>query len=295
MNHLFKMGAVGLALVIGVARAEPVLVDTAWLAARLGQPDLAVVDMTGDNMQYQRFHIPGAVRLPYQALVRNRPDGVSLRHEDAYLVRLLGQLGIGAETHVVVYDDMGGLNAGRLFWELERIGHRRVSVLDGGLVQWVLEGRKVDNIQVRPAPTEYRASAQGGRANEISHGEVRALKAGQDAVLLDVRTEQEYVGDPRDPRGGHIPGARWWPWDESVRFDAGFARKDAATLQQGLNGLGVADKQQPLAVYCRSGHRAAQSYLTLRSLGYENVRLYDGSMLEYERDRSAPLTRGRGP
>lgn len=62
---------------------------------------------------------------------------------DEPLYRLLGGLGIGAETQVVVYDDVGGLNAGRLFWELARIGHPGVSVLNGGLVEWILEGRSV--------------------------------------------------------------------------------------------------------------------------------------------------------
>ena len=64
-------------------------------------------------------------------------------------------------------------------------------------------------------------------------------------------------------------------------------------LQGELSKLGVKDKTKPLIVYCRSGHRASQSYLTLRSLGYTNVKLYDGSMAEYASKRELPLKKGR--
>lgn len=280
------------ALIGSYAQAAPVLVDTEWLASRTGDSGVVVVDMTGDPMQYQRFHLPGAVHLRYDALVQRRRDGVALRIEDAQLLRLLGELGIRRDHHVVIYDDTGGLNAGRLFWELERIGHAAVSVLDGGLVKWILEGRKVENRWVRPTPQQYQPVAGQGRDNDIAHEALKTVAAEGKAALLDVRTREEYSGDPRDPRGGHIPGARWWPWDATVAFDGRFERLEAASLQESLRALGVSDSAQPVVLYCRTGHRAAQAYLTLRSLGYENLKLYDGSMLEYARDTTAPLQRG---
>ena len=276
--------------------AAPVLVDTEWLAARLGDPGLMLVDMASDPTQYQRFHLPGAVYLPYEALVRQRKDGVVLRAPDDRLFRVLGSLGITADAHVVIYDDIGGLQAGRLFWELERIGHARVSVLDGGLVQWILEGRKVEATPVRPRKVSYQPSGDGRRSNDITLQEVKQARDQGDALLLDVRTQEEYQGDPRSKvPSGHIPGARWWPWDGSVDFGAGFRLKDRQQLEQSLAAVGASDKKQPIVTYCRTGHRASQSYLTLRSLGYENVRLYDGSMVEYQRDRMAPLARGPKP
>ncbi|OGI39860.1 MAG: hypothetical protein A2V91_05540 [Candidatus Muproteobacteria bacterium RBG_16_64_10] len=186
---------------------------------------------------------------------------------------------------------MGGLNAARLFWELERIGHREVSVLDGGLVQWVLDGRKVTNNAPRRAPTTY-VPAGPGRANEAPLAAVRAATAG--GVLLDVRSEEEYIGEAKKPRTGHIPGARFWPWDAAVDFERGFVQRDAATLNKTLAQVG-ADPNAPVIAYCRSGHRAARAYLTLRSLGYENVKVYANSMNEYAAVRDAPLKPGKAP
>jgi len=270
--------------------AAPVYVEHDWLAKNLDNKDVIVLDMTADNVQYLRFHIPGAVRLSYHDIVTKRKrDKVSVRLADEQLVKILGAIGVRDAHHVVIYDDMGGLDAGRLFWELERIGHHEVSVLRGGLVKWVLEGHKVDNKPVQHAAVVYKKN-RDGRKNEASLDDIRNDK---DATLLDVRSLDEYVGHPRYPRSGRIPGAKWWPWEENVDFDNGFVPKNKQTLQLALNNIGVNDKDMPLTLYCRSGHRASQSYLTLRDLGYTNVKLYDASMAEYSQRRDLPLEKGR--
>jgi thiosulfate/3-mercaptopyruvate sulfurtransferase len=285
-----------MALVWRTSAAESVFVNADWVTKHIDDPSVALVDMAAEGTQYQRFHLPGAVYLPYRAIVQRRRDGVMLRVDDERLFKILGALGINAQSHVVIYDDIGGLQAGRLFWELERIGHAKVSVLDGGLVQWILDGRKVVATPVNPKPVTYNPKAGGARQNEASLEAVKS--AGKDAatVLLDVRTKEEYQGESRSKRRtGHIPGAKWWPWDGAVAFDNGFRLKSADQLQQSLAGAGVANKDQPIITYCQTGHRASQAYLTLRSLGYENVRVFDGSMAEYVRDRLAPLKLGPQP
>lgn len=142
-----------LALVSGAAQAAPVLVDGAWLEERHQDSKVVIVDMTDDDLQYTRFHLPGAVRLAYHELLQPRRPAARL--DEAQFAALLGRLGIARNTHVVIYDDMGGLNAGRLFLELERIRHPEVSVLDGGLVKWVLNSKRVDNIPHLRKPVSY--------------------------------------------------------------------------------------------------------------------------------------------
>lgn len=272
------------------AAAGELLVQPAWLAQQLGKPGIIVVDMTTEP-QYQRFHIPGARPLPYHLLNRRTRSGVSLSIGSENVVKLLGQLGITRASHVIIYDDMGGLNAGRLLWELDRIGHTKVSVLDGGLVSWVLEGRKVTNKPARFKAVNY-GKARGGDAHLATLDDIRRLLKDGDEVLLDVRSQEEFIGNPRFPRSGHIPGAKWWEWSNSVDFNNAFRRQPVAELRARLAALGLKDASTPVTLYCRSGHRAAQSYLVLRSLGFQNLRVYDGSMLEYERHRDLPLVKG---
>ncbi len=282
----------GLSVVDAVA--APVLVDTKWLAKRLNDPNIVVVDMN-DETQYLRFHLPGAINFPYRTLVKmDKKKKIPVRLDDKELLARLGRFGIKRDQYVVIYDDMGGLNAGRLFWELERIGHPKVSVLNGGLVTWILEGRKVTNEIKKRRPVVYRAKGKG-RANEARFNDVTQASKTGTSLLLDVRTDQEYLGNPKKPRTGHIPGAQWWPWDRTVDLGRGFTRRDEQALNKTLKQAGVKDKKTPIITYCRSGHRAAQAYLTLRSLGYENVKLYANSMNEYGSIKTAPLKKGSRP
>jgi thiosulfate/3-mercaptopyruvate sulfurtransferase len=278
----------------GPVLAAEILVDGAWLEPRLPDQELVVIDMTDDDLQYTRYHIPGAVRIAYHELIKPRgPDKPPARLTDPELFALLGQSGITRDRHVVIYDDLGGLNAGRLFLELERLGHPAVSVLDGGLVKWVLDGRRVDNRVATRPPATYTVSG-GRRENIATVQEVKQAKP--DAVLLlDVRSRDEYQGDPKQPRSGHVPGARLWPWEQAIRTDGGFVVRDARELRASLDTVGLGDKRVPVVLYCRSGHRAGQTYLTLRHLGYENVRVFAGSMLEYLLDAGAPVKRGLVP
>ena len=287
---LFMLSAVAAAPLM----AAPPMVDGEWLHARLDDPAIVLVDMSEDDAQYQRFHLPGALRLSYARLLKKRAgDGIPVRLSDEELFTLLGQLGIQRDQHVVAYDDVGGLDAARLFWELERVGHPAVSVLDGGLVQWILQGRTVDNAPVTRLPVRYRPD-DARRANEATLAEVKNAAVTRAAVLLDVRSEAEYRGDAKPARSGHIPGARFWPWEQALDAAQGFTRADQAGIEKSLKQAGVS-RERPIIAYCRSGHRAAQTYWALRSLGYENIKLYPNSMNEYLADPGAPLTRGKEP
>ena len=268
------------------------LVETDWLAANINNTNLILVDMS-DGMQYQRFHLPGAINLPYQYLTQSK-NKVSLSIGQQQIIKLLGQLGITQQTYVIAYDDMGGLHATRLLWELEQLGHPKMSLLNGGLVKWIREGRKISyQIPALQAKT-YTAKKTGAEATATLNN-VSPKTQDKNTLLLDVRSPEEYIGNPRYPRTGHIPGAKHWQWDQALDIDAGFTLHDNSYLKQELAKAGLTDPKQAVIVYCRSGHRAAHTYFTLRQLGFENVKLYDGSMKEYERQKGLPLKLGKEP
>ena len=286
--------AIVVLLISVTARAAPVMVDTAWVAKNMAKEDIVLIDMATNETQYDRFHLPGAIYVPYHAIVKGRKkDRVMVPVTDIELRDILGKYGLTQSQHLVIYDDMGGLNAARLFWQLERIGHRKVSVMNGGLVKWILEGRKVINAPTRLKPVAH-GSGRRGRNNLATMEDVdSAIKNG--ITLIDARSMNEYVGDLKKRRGGHIAGAKWWEWSRSLDIAQGFVRQPENRLQSELNAIGAGDKTKPVITYCRSGHRAAQAYLTLRSLGYENVKLYANSMNEYGIYRAKQLRRGTRP
>lgn len=274
--------------------ASSLLVDIDWLEKNLNSDSIRLIDMS-DNTQFQRFHIPGATHLPYAAINVQTKQGVSLSAGPERIIKVLGLLGIEAQQHVVIYDDMGGLHASRLFWELERIGHKKISILNGGLVKWILAGKKV-TAEISPVKkTTYKAATKLAMNNVISAKEILNSQFDDNNILLDVRSKDEYIGNPRYIRSGHIPNAKWWEWQQAVNFDNAFQiQKDDELIKQ-FNALGLKNKNTPVTLYCQSAHRASHSYFTLRKLGFNQVKIYDGSMAEYSRIKTAPLIKGFTP
>ena len=268
--------------------ASSVLVDTNWLEKNINNKNIIVVD-TSDHTQHLRFHIPGAVHIGYSEITyKPKRSNVSIQVPIDYFAKLLGQRGISHDKHIIVYDDMGGLNAGRLFWQLEQIGHKKVSVLNGGLVKWILEGKTITNKVLKPKNVHYQLNAKNVVNNRATLDTVKSSKA----LLIDARTKDEYVGHPKYPRTGHIPGAIHWDWQSNVDFENAFTVKRPEQVKSEQKHIELGDKNQEVITYCRSGHRAAQTYLTLRSMGFNKVKLYDGSMAEYSMNKKAPLEKG---
>lgn len=295
MKKLHAITRTGFGLILLVSaltvQASTRLVDTPWLVSQLRAADLILIDMS-DSLQYSRFHLPGAINLPYEYLIQPI-RGVSLSIGQARMVELLGQLGVTADKQVVIYDDTGGLHAARLYWELEQMGHARLALLDGGLVKWIREGRPVTGEPPAIKPATYRPARTGTPAL-ASLEDVRQAND-RKTRLLDVRTEEEYIGNPQQKRSGHIPGARWWPWDQALDTGNGFTLQNRDALHQALRQAGIDNPQDDVIVYCQSGHRAAHTYFLLRELGFDKVRLYDGSMQEYARQPTLPLKTGKQP
>lgn len=272
----------------------PVFVSTDWLAQHKDDAHLYIADLS-DGMQYTRFHIPGAHQVRYAWLIRPQ-NGLQLSGGPLYMQKVLSQLGISPDDTVILYDDTGDLNAARLYWELKKLGHDKVALLNGGSVAWVLEQRKMTQ-----HPEPYRKTAyplpEKDRTDALTADKQDVLQAIKDpnTLLLDVRSKEEYVGDPRDPRSGHIPTALHFEWINAIDLQHKFMEKNRDTLLKQLAMIGVKDRQQPIILYCHTGHRAARMFATLTHLGFTHVKVYDGSMQEWSLDKSLPLKQGPTP
>jgi len=263
------------------------LVETAWLARHLNDREIRIVDMRSNPDEYATGHIPGAVYIGVnQMRVALKEPGFVLP-PDYEIEELLGQLGITPETMVVAYDDLGGLNASRLFFTLDYAGHDKMALLNGGLTKWVAEGRDLSKdapslreavYRVRPR-TEKVASARWILGN-LGKRNLR---------LVDARSPKEFSGeDVRAKRGGHIPGAANIEWTQNLKADKTFKPGDELFVLYEKSGV---TKDKAVVAYCQTMHRGALSYFTLRLLGYPNVRGYDRSWSEWGNDVSLPIER----
>ncbi len=244
--------------------------DPEWVRASIGHPALRLVDLR-DHDAWAEGHIPGAAQLdlPRLGSFRDGCDNVLLEPDDFAL--LMSELGISEGHAVVAYDDQWGLAASRLVWALHRYGHARAGVLDGGWDRWQDEDRPIANeepprgpgrLGARPTPEVYADLAK-----------VRELIEGRDAKLIDTRTSAEY-------EQGHLPGALSWDWFTAVPPGSWSCSRPVPELLREWAELGL-EPSDEVVVYCRSGMRAAHTYVTLRNAGFARVRLYDGSWQEW--------------
>ncbi|MBF0108063.1 MAG: sulfurtransferase [Magnetococcales bacterium] len=255
-------------------------VEAEWLESTLRDPDLCIVQLDGEKY-YHQFHIPGAVQLSYGKLVTKRDDVPGMLADPAELAREFGRMGIGVRTPVVAYDLTGGLDAARLLWTLATAGHTGFKgVLDGGLADWYSRDRPMESgtVRVRETSFDWRLERRWLAESE----EVLAVSEGRrDGLLVDTRSAKEYQGlTIRSPRG-HIRGAVLYEWTDSLRGPRDFLLKDRGEIERQLARIGVTDREKELIVYCETAHRAAHTWLLLTYLGYEKVRLYDGSIAQW--------------
>lgn len=261
------------------------LAETDWLAAHLTDPNLRIVDCrfyydgrVGRDA-YLAGHIPGAVYMAHPTDLSDptaTPPNLIPRPEQ--VAATMGRLGIGNDTLVVGYDDEGAHTAARLWWVLAYYGHTRVKLLNGGIVKWLAEGRPIESGPVTPEPTIFRPGAPQ-REMRIRGDELNAELNDPKLGLLDVRRFTEYSGaEVRAARGGRIPGATHLLWQENLNPDWTF--RSAEEIRARHLAVG-ASPDKKVVTYCQSGIRAAHAAFSLHLIGYENVRMYDGSWNEW--------------
>lgn len=282
------------------AASTPPLVSVDWLGTHLGDPGLVVVDIRsaidgGGARAYAAAHVPGAVHSDYDKAWRvTRHNVPFLLPGVPVLERLIGELGIDETSRVVVVPagvhvtDFGA--AARVYWTLKVAGVKAVSILDGGFAAWRQAGLPVAQGVTAPSPAIFTATVDDSLLAQLP--DIEKIRRDGGATLLDARPASYFTGKEKASRVaayGHIPGA--------LDLDsAGFYDAKANRLKPREELAAIASKipSGPVVSYCNTGHWAATDWFVLHEvLGRRNVRLYDGSMIEWAADASRPVESAR--
>jgi thiosulfate/3-mercaptopyruvate sulfurtransferase len=275
-----------------------VLISDAELEARLGDPNIVVVEVDEDTTLYAKGHIPGAIAWNWKADLHDplRRDFIN----QAQLADLLKRSGIGADTTVVLYAGNNNWFAAYAYWLLRYLGFDQAVLLNGGRKKWELESRELR--AAVPTPTAPATPVKLGPVRP----EIRALREevidsvskGGSTAYVDVRSPEEFRGDllapPHLPQEqaqvpGHIPGAANIPWSKAAAEDGTFKSADELAELYAANGI-TGDKET--IAYCRIGERSSHSWFVLTQLlGFDGVKNYDGSWTEYGSLVGVPVER----
>ncbi|RZL09952.1 MAG: sulfurtransferase [Rubrivivax sp.] len=316
--------------------ATPPLISADTLAALLQSPSPAadvlvldcrfsLADPSAGEAAYAAGHIPGAAyaHLDHQlssprvsvAGGHARPGAFEggrhpLPSPEAFQATLRAW-GVSPHTHVVAYDDAGGMFAARAWWLLRWAGHERVQVLDGGWPAWrAIDGavsqepaaRQASAIEIHGSPGQVvgtdevlrhawlQSPEAAARTGLHTAAEVAEPTPG-DVVLIDARAPDRFRGENEtiDPVGGHIPGAVNRFFQLNLGADGRF--KPAAQLREEFEALLAGQPAAHVVHQCGSGVTACHNLLAMEQAGLPGSRLYAASWSAWVADPARPVER----
>ncbi len=245
---------------------------------------------------YSDGHIPSAIFCHLENDLSSPVTPTTGRHplpDYDKFIQTLGDWGVDNQTQLIVYDDVGGAFAVRLWWQLRTFGHSKVAVLDGGIPQWGKEGRSLN--KVIPKPTQKIFTAKVDENANLSTDQVLQNIESQNFILLDARTPERYRGEsePIDTIAGRIPKSLNRAFqlnlnDEGLFLNADQLRKKFNEILEQASNKTASD----IVHLCGSGVTACHNMLAMEIAGLQGSRLYAGSWSEWIRDRKRPIASG---
>ncbi|HUX21441.1 MAG TPA: sulfurtransferase [Spirochaetia bacterium] len=284
MRRAFVLMSVAL-LALGRVAAQPAapsglahpefLVSPQELQGELTTPRLLILDVR-EPTAYLSGHIPGAVNLPLSELQHS--VDLSNGNVSPAIVKPAGQIrgpfraaGIERDSRIVLYDAGETYSATRVWWMLDYYGHLHIAVQNGGLAAWKAMGGELATNQVHLRRGRFEPVADASKIATFAY--VESHMGTSATSICDALSADSYAA-------GAIPGSISLPWSDTLTTNAFGGFKEANQLASLLESAGLKRDSQ-IIFYCQRGYVSSVEYFVARALGYQHVRLYDGSLSDF--------------
>ena len=255
------------------------IISTEELHQILNDNNILIVD-SRSYKEYSQGHIPGAVNLDLFAFhwIDTSDQGIISFNEQ--MRKILSYAGIDETKKIIFYDNISGMLAARGVWLCLYFSHPDVFMLNGGLKKWVFEKFEVETIANIYNPGNFETSVDSSILVGFQYVKQNIGKV----TIIDARSPEEFDGRiARAARIGHIPSAINLDWTVNVDENGQFKSDEELSKIYNLN------KESEVITYCQGAYRAANSFLTLKKLGFKNVKVYLGSWGEWGNRSDLPL------
>ena len=259
------------------------LVSTKWLEQHLSDNNIVLLDAsahfntTSNIKRAQHFDIKNTFSDTESTFPNTFPDSAQFEKECQVL-------GINTNSHIIVYDDKGIFNSPRVWWMFKTMGHHLISVLDGGLPEWIAHDLPVTNhVVVKRTTGNFKAHLDESAIK--SYAQVVQNITTSNCQLIDARSSGRFNGLDPEPRthiqSGHIKNSINLPYTEVL--DKG-KYKSTQELKLIFDNLNLTDA--PIIFSCGSGITACIILFALSLISDRQHSVYDGSWTEWAEKES---------
>ncbi|HPD90022.1 MAG TPA: rhodanese-like domain-containing protein, partial [Bacillota bacterium] len=244
----------------------------------VGDEEFYIIDMQKPE-DYKKGHVEGAVNVVKDDIVISVPVDNMLTSK-AKFEKAMSEAGIEEDTTVYIYDN-DRMSAARLWWSFLMYGNENAKVIDGGISAIEMAGIELTN----QAPTIKESQYKAGDKSDLyiaTMGDVKDQidEPNPNMILLDVRTDQEYI------EKGKIPSSIMMDYANVFYADNTF--KSVQTIRIDFIDNGMRPENE-IIMYCQTSMRAAPVFLSLYNAGYRNIKIYDGAYLEWSSNPNNPV------
>lgn len=249
------------------------------LEEELANSDLLLIDARSFN-EYSEGHIPGAVNLDLFAFHWYDTSKKGIEDFQTQTQKILSYVGVSEKKKVVFYDQVSGMLAARGVWILMYFSHPQVFMLDGGFTKW-----KSQELPLETKTNEFKPAEFSGKINPDIIAGFEYIQKNLDRLkIIDARSKEEYDGEVvRAAQRGHIPNSL------NVDWNLNLARDGTIKENGDLSKLYQLEKDSEIVTYCQGAYRAANTFLSLKKLGFKNVKVYLGSWGEWGNKLDLPV------
>ena len=250
------------------------LVSKDWLQKNLSNPNLVILD-TRPKTMYLYGHLPNSQNLTVEQIIKFDKFGSNLVPDSDYASSIFGSLGIDNTKTVLIVGDSIDPSATRIAWTLLYFGHEKTFLLDSNISELKPQGFEFTKIPSKPIRRIFTPKVNTKIRIESKYLHENLSRF----AILDARTPQEYMM-------GHIPKSKLIPFTEGIGVNGKFFQEKDSLEKIFLDKK--ISKNSEIVCYCMHGHRASSLFFQLLEAGFENVKLYDGSFVEWH-GRGLPL------
>jgi len=272
------------------------LVDADWLSDNIKTKGTVILEVRYYPHRYYTVgHIPGAVQVQrFKDLGDNNANPImKFPSKDAFQ-KTLRSWGVNNDSTIVIYDDSSTALASRVYFLLDLFGYdmSKVKILDGGTTEWTAfnELTKEDTVIV-PGHVKLKEADHNKFVEWTDVYDDVVSRRDPSITLLDARPHVMYTGKviKHAIMAGHIPGAINIVSLDGTDGQKWISEKDLASMYSSI------PKDKTVYTYCHDGFRMSLAYVQLKSLGYKNVRLYNGGWSHWGIRLSLPTVEGEKP